>query len=227
MDIFSGRPIWQWLADGEVVRQAFDALIQVSLSMVIAAIAGFERERGGHPAGIRTHMLLALGVAVFTIVSRAYSAGDQSRIAAQVVTGVGFLGAGTIMRLGIDIKGLTTAASLWAVSALTMAICSTPSTMWVGIIGGILIVFTLVVVDKIEDRFIKPVKRCRIRFDLNPDGDLANVLALLDQMHANVSAVKTIHHDPVVATVDIRGPVNEIVAAATRLKDVKSVEWTD
>jgi putative Mg2+ transporter-C (MgtC) family protein len=110
--------------------------LDLALRLVIAAglglAIGFEREIHGHPAGLRTHMLVAMGSGLFTVLS-AYGfngvAGavpnsapiDPTRIAAQIVSGIGFLGAGAILKDGIVIRGLTTAASLWATSAVGMA----------------------------------------------------------------------------------------------------------
>jgi len=86
-------------------------------------MVGWEREVHGRPAGMRTHMLLVIGVVLMCEVSRAFSpAGDPARIAAQIVTGVGFLGAGAIMRIGMEVKGLTSAASLWTVTGIGMAV---------------------------------------------------------------------------------------------------------
>ena len=112
----------------------FDLALQADLSirLILAAAlglaVGFEREIHGHPAGLRTHMLVSVGSALFTVLS-AYGFGfgstaapvDPTRIAAQIVSGIGFLGAGAILKDGIVIRGLTTAASLWATSAVGMA----------------------------------------------------------------------------------------------------------
>lgn len=109
--------------------------LELSVRLLIAALLGlaigFEREIHGHPAGLRTHMLVALGSALFTVLSIYGFAGegsvspaaivDPTRIAAQIVSGIGFLGAGAILKDGIVIRGLTTAASLWATSAVGMA----------------------------------------------------------------------------------------------------------
>lgn len=114
-------------------------LWEVALRLVLASLLcgaiGFEREVRDQPAGFRTHILLGLGAALFTLVSaygfepftRAALGGgglqfDPTRIAAQIVAGVGFLGAGAIIRQGRDVRGLTTAASLWAASAIGMAV---------------------------------------------------------------------------------------------------------
>lgn len=111
--------------------------LELSTRLLVAALlglaVGFEREIHGHPAGLRTHMLVALGSALFTVMSihgfladpgldpTRVAVVDPTRIAAQIVSGIGFLGAGAILKDGIIIRGLTTAASLWATSAVGMA----------------------------------------------------------------------------------------------------------
>ena len=107
-------------------------LLRLVLAGALGGAIGAERELREHDAGLRTHMLVAVGAALFTIVS-AYAwrdftfssrngiSYDPTRIAAQVVTGIGFLGAGAIIRQGLSVRGLTTAASLWVVAAIGMA----------------------------------------------------------------------------------------------------------
>ena len=100
-----------------------DLALRLFGAAVLGAIVGFERERHDHPAGIRTHMLVSVGAAAFTALS-IYSFGggsDSDRVAAQIVTGIGFLGAGAILKGQGTIHGLTTAASLWVVAAVGMA----------------------------------------------------------------------------------------------------------
>ena len=96
---------------------------RIILAFILGGVIGFERERVQRPAGLRTHMLVAVGSAAFTIASAYAFTGlgtqhDPTRIAAQIVTGVGFLGAGTIFRTPSTIRGLTTAASIWLVAAI-------------------------------------------------------------------------------------------------------------
>jgi putative Mg2+ transporter-C (MgtC) family protein len=104
-----------------------DLSLRLVLAAVLGAMIGAEREIHGHPAGIRTHMLVALGSGLFTVLSiHGFGQGpgvpiDPTRIAAQIVSGIGFLGAGAILKDGIVIRGLTTAASLWATAAVGMA----------------------------------------------------------------------------------------------------------
>ena len=100
-----------------------DAALRLLLAAVLAGAVGLEREAMRKAAGFRTHMLVGLGSALFTLLSIEGfgTGGDPSRVAAQVVTGIGFLGAGAIFREGATVRGLTTAAGLWAVAAIGMA----------------------------------------------------------------------------------------------------------
>src|SRR4051794_24455104 len=99
--------------------------LRIGVAMLAAVLLGLEREVRGHPAGIRTHALVAVGAALFTIAG-AYGFSDlprgpnvdPARVAAQVASGVGFLGAGAILRQGFGVRGLTTAATLWLAAAL-------------------------------------------------------------------------------------------------------------
>jgi putative Mg2+ transporter-C (MgtC) family protein len=104
-----------------------DALVRIVVAAGLGGVVGLERELDEKAAGLRTHMLVAVGSALFTLVG-AYGFSDfpsrtidPTRVAAQVVTGIGFLGAGLIFRQGFTIRGLTTAASLWLVAAIGMA----------------------------------------------------------------------------------------------------------
>jgi putative Mg2+ transporter-C (MgtC) family protein len=101
-----------------------EMLLRLALAMLFGSIIGFERERSGKPAGVRTHGMVSLGAALFTVVS-VYgfgSAGDPARVAAQIVTGIGFLGAGAILHQRGGVQGLTTAASLWVTAAIGLAV---------------------------------------------------------------------------------------------------------
>ena len=123
----------QLLASSLPVLHWDEALLRLALAAALGGAVGMERELREREAGLRTHLLVALGSALFTIVS-AYgfhaflSSGasvvraDPTRIAAQIVTGIGFLGAGAIIRQGFSIRGLTTAATLWVVAAIGLAV---------------------------------------------------------------------------------------------------------
>ncbi|MCX5632597.1 MAG: MgtC/SapB family protein [Phycisphaerae bacterium] len=97
-------------------------VVSLLAAAVLGGIIGLERELRGKPAGLRTNILICLGSCVFTIISTSLSSGsDPGRIAAQIVTGIGFLGAGAIIHSGAGIHGLTTAAGIWVVASVGMA----------------------------------------------------------------------------------------------------------
>ncbi|HLS88938.1 MAG TPA: MgtC/SapB family protein [Sphingobacteriaceae bacterium] len=108
---------WEWLDIG----------LRLLAGVLLSGLIGWERETLQRPAGLRTHMLVGVGATLIMIVSTSMvgvgpaGAADPGRIAAQVVSGIGFLGAGTILREGVTVRGLTTAASLWVVAAIGLA----------------------------------------------------------------------------------------------------------
>ena len=100
-------------------------LVRLLLATFLTGLIGFEREATGKSAGLRTHAMVGFGAALFTLVSIAgFDEGDPGRVAAQIVTGIGFLGAGAIWRSEDRVRGLTTAAGLWAAAAIGMGIGS-------------------------------------------------------------------------------------------------------
>src|SRR5829696_338877 len=125
------------------MTQDLELLARLILAAVLGGAIGAERELNDQPAGLRTHMLLTTGACLFTLIS-AYGFGrgtDPSRIAAQIVTGIGFLGGGAIVRHGLTVKGVTTAASIWATASVGLAIGAGSYVLGTG--GAVLVVATL------------------------------------------------------------------------------------
>jgi putative Mg2+ transporter-C (MgtC) family protein len=141
-----------------------DMIIKLALAAIFGGLVGWERQAEHKPAGLRTHMLVSMGSALFTIISyyAMYSLDksfrgliDPTRIAAGIVTGIGFLGAGAILQSKGEIKGLTTAASIWVVAAIGMAVGFD-----LYLVAGVTSVITLIIlyiVDKLEKN-IKPIR---------------------------------------------------------------------
>ncbi len=125
MEVIKNAASWIW--EFEQVRFTIDALIKLGVTTILSGFIGFEREHSHRPAGFRTHILVAVGsslvmlTSVYVFDSQGMS-GDVTRMSAQVLSGIGFLGAGTILREGFSVKGLTTAASLWAVACIGIAV---------------------------------------------------------------------------------------------------------
>jgi len=152
--------------DSEIILTEFDMIIRLCLGFAAGAIIGFERSSKRQVAGLRTHILIATGATLLMLLSiylpQHYNPlrnSDPGRIAAQVVSGIGFLGAGAIIRLGNNIRGLTTAASLWFVAAVGLAIGS--GMFLVAGVAEILGLVTLLILDKIEKR-IFPTARYKL-----------------------------------------------------------------
>ncbi|MCS6829442.1 MAG: MgtC/SapB family protein [bacterium] len=132
---------------------AWESLAQLLLAFTLGAVIGIERELHGRPAGLRTHILLSLGAALFGMVSRGMGAPnvDPTRIAAQVVTGIGFIGAGTIIHMGGTVRGLTTAASIWTTSAVGLAVGLDRRYWMMAILATVLVFLTLTLVHLLEN----------------------------------------------------------------------------
>lgn len=117
--------LWVWGFDQ--IRFTIDALFKLGITTVLSGFIGFEREHSHRPAGFRTHILVSVSSALVMLTSvyifdSQGMTGDVTRMSAQVLSGIGFLGAGTILREGFSVKGLTTAASLWAVACIGIAV---------------------------------------------------------------------------------------------------------
>lgn len=124
------------------------------LSMLLGSIVGFERRRRGQTAGVRTFSLISMGSALAMVLSvyvaEKYNNGDPTRMAAQVISGIGFLGAGAIIQMKGSVRGLTTAAGIWMVANIGMAVgCGM---YWIATIATGLILFILVLLERIEHR---------------------------------------------------------------------------
>ncbi|MDR0532053.1 MAG: MgtC/SapB family protein [Oscillospiraceae bacterium] len=131
--------------------------MRLCVAALFSGIIGYERQHSHRPAGLRTHVLVAVGSALVMCTSAyikiAYpeTTADPARLGAQVISGIGFLGAGTILREGFSIKGLTTAASLWAVSCIGLAV---GIGFWPGaFLGTLVIYFTLNALKKVAQRY--------------------------------------------------------------------------
>jgi putative Mg2+ transporter-C (MgtC) family protein len=179
------------ISDGELLGR-------VGLTVALCGAIGLERETRAQVAGLRTHILVGLGAALFTLVSAyAFDAGDPgitvdpTRIAAQIVTGIGFLGAGTIIRQGLTVRGLTTAASLWIVAAIGMAAGA-------GYYLGAVATTAVVLASLIGFRRLRPSLMSRLRSDLylldvemEAEGDFGDVVNLLGRHGINVEAMES------------------------------------
>ena len=146
-----------------------DMLVRILVAAALGGIVGIERELRDQPAGFRTHMLVAIGACLFTIVGafgfQQFTGGtdaqriqaDLTRVASQVVVGIGFLGGGTILRHGATVRGLTTAATLWVTAAVGVAVAM--GLYFVATATSILAVFALAALKPIERRFMRGMRQ--------------------------------------------------------------------
>ena len=135
---------------------AITATFRLLMSFMIGGMVGMERRWRLQPAGLRTHMLISVGATLLTILSiyipQAYGQGDPGRIAAQTITGIGFLGAGAIIKIGSNIRGLTTAASIWLIAAIGMGVGA--GLYVVSGIASLLMLIALIVFERFEKRLV-------------------------------------------------------------------------
>ena len=168
-----------------------DVFIRILLAAVLGGVIGIERETREHTAGFRTHILVSVGAAAFTLSSSYGIQGtsfDPNRITAQIVSGIGFLGAGAIIRYGVSVRGLTTAASLWAVAAVGLAVGQ--GFYSAALVTTLIVIISLYLLRVIENRFLynlvgAPVT-VRIRFTSPGFTPLTVLLTALEQAHVTV-----------------------------------------
>lgn len=204
------------------------------LAGVLGGIIGVEREAHGRPAGLRTHILVCLGSAMFTLVSISYSGehSDPSRIASQIVSGIGFLGAGTILRQGSIIRGLTTAASLWTTAAIGMAVGAGGNLLYLAIVASVIVFATLSVISRLEHSMISRQDWRDLTVTM-PGGrsGISEVLELLTRFGVTVQGVQSEELVPGRFRVRLRLrlrpgiQMDELNAELTALREVESFDW--
>ena len=170
--------------------------MRLACAMLVGLVIGTEREYTHRPAGMRTHILVALGACAVSITgellfyqynSIAGAMPDPARLSAQVVTGVGFLGAGTIMREGFSVKGLTTAASVWAVACLGIA--AGFGYYALAIFGMIFIFITLTIFEWLQDKLVKN-HGDKLEFALESSDISASLSRINEVAHAEQGQLK-------------------------------------
>jgi putative Mg2+ transporter-C (MgtC) family protein len=221
----------------------WDILIRLLVAGALTGAIGLERELRDRAAGLRTHMLVGVGSALFTIVS-AYGWGDfqfstaegvvfdPTRIAAQIVTGIGFLGAGAIIRQGVSVRGLTTAAGLWVVAAIGMAVGA-------GYYSAALIATGIVLVGLGPFRRLGGGTLARFRragrsleVDLTPEHSISEPLAVVDGRSVRISRVEfEDQKDRRRLRIQLDAPLGSaeerLVEDLAALEGVVAVRWTE
>lgn len=221
-----------------------DIVVRLGLAAVLGGAIGFERELRERGAGLRTHMLVCLGAALFTMVSAyawtdwAFSTPsgivfDPTRIAAQIVTGIGFLGAGAIIRQGLSVRGLTTAATLWLVAAIGMA---AGAGYWeaatIATVGAIVTLWPLRLIEPRVVRRIRPADEQRLTVELEVGHGAAAVLSALEELGARVEQFRLSDvrgGRELVLTVEFPREIEATAVAGrlSQLEHVTGVRWAD
>ena len=214
-----------------------DNLFRLALAAALGGVIGFERELRDREAGLRTHMLVCLGSALFTIVS-AYGfheflvSGDQvvradpTRIAAQIVTGIGFLGAGAIIRQGVSVRGLTTAATLWVAAAIGIA---AGAGYYPGAVLGtavtLLALWPIRVLAYRVLQEIRPTERS-IVVELRAEAKVAQLLEMLEEQGAKIEHFQLEDdRDRRVVTLTLDTPSENLLAEIGDLEFVQGINW--
>lgn len=219
-----------------------DILIKLLLAAIAGALVGLERERHGRPAGLRTNILVSVGACAMMIISEAFYLKygmldtqsavrfDPSRVAAQIVTGIGFLGAGVILKEGITVRGLTTAASLWVVASLGMAFGMGYFTL--GAITTALVLVSLVFLKKLDpllkkDRYltltVTAVKRMELYDELQHICDVQKLK--VTDLSSNVDLVNDEIFFQMVLTQQQKRIGKELTHAILQLDGIKKVHY--
>jgi putative Mg2+ transporter-C (MgtC) family protein len=218
-----------------------ELVLRVAAAALLGGLVGMEREFSDQPAGFRTHILVSLGAALFTLVG-SYGVSDffgdeavplrfdPTRIAAQVVTGIGFLGAGAILREGANVKGLTTAAALWVTAAIGTA-------AGLGYWAGAFLVtaatlLSLYGLKQLERAVFPRLKRgyFRFRIEMGPELSLAALAENLEEAGVRVHTMKIVTDDDGERHLDAymalgSNAPEDIAARVSRLPGVDGVKW--
>ena len=169
------------------------ATVRLLLSFLVGMLIGLEREANHQPAGLRTHILISIGATVVMLISifipQTFTdfVGDPGRIAAQVVSGIGFLGAGAILKFGTDVKGLTTAASIWAMAAIGLAIGA--GMYAIGLISVAVVLFALTVMNLFEQHAFKQRTLRKIVIEVKKkDSNTGKFETILEDFNVRISS---------------------------------------
>jgi len=206
--------------------------LRLVLAVIFGSIIGLEREKNNHPAGFRTHILVCTGAALITLVSiYSFPGGDPARVAAQIVSGIGFLGAGTIMREGTTIRGLTTAASLWSVAGVGMAI---GAGFYLGaLLTTVLMIIVLFFFNSLERRILQGHYHVIELTIADVPGQLGQVGSQLGEMGVSIKSMQISpgKGDHVQVEIGIKTPapvlLHDVVNQLAELEGVYTIKFED
>lgn len=233
-----GRDRW----GEDATLEEYELILRIVLAAVLGGLIGFERELSDQPAGFRTHMLVSVGAALFTVAGAFGVEGliqeqgariryDPTRIAAQIVTGIGFLGAGAIIQQGFSVRGLTTAASLWVTAAVGLSV-------GLGYYSGaavtaVFTVLALYILKRMRSVLFSRLKKgeCRITVRMGENLRLAQLVEVFERGGSSVESISFADDEDeskqLVAKVRLAPGVTpeELVAEGSGLQGVRAIDW--
>lgn len=176
------------------------------LATILGGIVGWEREVHDRPAGLRTHMLVCLGSTLITLVSISFGAtSDPSRIAAQIVSGIGFLSAGTILRQGNVVRGLTTAASLWTTAGIGLAVAVGRELLILAVLTTLIVFLTLSVLSRLESSLgKKSIRQLSLEIPAQEASVLTEILEKLVGMGIVIRSISSRESSTGIRIIDMR-----------------------
>ncbi|HEX2057177.1 MAG TPA: MgtC/SapB family protein [Actinomycetota bacterium] len=233
-----------WRASGSeaATLDEYELVLRIVLAAALGGLIGFERELSDQPAGFRTHMLVSVGAALFTVAG-AYGVEelfdgtatrvrfDPTRVAAQIVTGIGFLGAGAIIQQGFSVRGLTTAASLWVTAAVGLA--TGLGYYWGAAITAVFTVAALYLLKRMRTALFSRLKKgeARVAVRMGESLRLSQLVDVLELRGSRVESIKFADDDEggkqLVAKLTLGPDVSpeEVVATASEVPGVQGIDW--
>jgi putative Mg2+ transporter-C (MgtC) family protein len=213
----------------ELVEQLrLELLVQLMLAVVLGGAVGLERELKGKPAGLRTTILITVGATLFTVLSNRMGAGvgDPGRIAAQVLTGVGFIGAGTILHMRGAVTGLTSAATIWVVAAIGMSL---GARAYIEALGATLVVMLVLAgLGPVEGFLARQAALSHLIIHCRPEHTLLDELeALVRRTGLEIERTQSrVENVDLVVEFDVRGPKrlhDQLLIAVVHQAGVRSI----
>jgi putative Mg2+ transporter-C (MgtC) family protein len=223
------------------VFTVWEMIARLVAAAVLGGLVGYERERHDQPAGLRTHTILSIGASLAMMLSILLAArfrdvvpnGDPARLAAQVISGIGFLGAGAIIRYGPTVRGLTTATSLWTVAIVGLGVGAGEYVSSAAAV--VLLLITLDFLDRVEKRFIRSATTKSIKIGVQDrPGLIDEIEARLGEMDIDIKSLgvrKDVFTNEIeftaVVKVGQRPDMNRLIGILSEIQGVKRFEVTD
>lgn len=212
-----------------------ETFLRLLLALILGGIVGYEREHKNRPAGLRTHILVCIGAALVQIISFNYihqkglASIDPFRLGAQVISGIGFLGAGTILKEGVNVKGLTTAASLWTVACIGLAIGA--GLYFESLFATLFVFLSLRGLKIVEQKISKEAKYFNLQLVTeNIPGVIGNIGKELEKLSVNIIGIEISggEDEEAIIFLNLKAPnyinANQIIEMLTKIKSVKEIK---